>query len=104
MFLFSTHYHLSLLWLQSAPAVFHPNLLSRSNLATFAAAVVTLGEDEELQLSLACYCRLNQWNLIRLDFFMAAYGCLRVERCLWSAEIKAFRKEEQRLICAASER
>lgn len=79
MFLFSFHYHLSLLWLQSAPAVFHPNLLSCSNLATFAAAVVTLGEDEVLQLSLACYCRLNQWNLIRLDFFMAAYGCLGVE-------------------------
>lgn len=79
MFLVSIHYNLSLLWLQSAPAVFHPNLLSRGNLAAFAAAVVTLGEDEVLQLSLACYCRLNEWNLIRLDFFMAPYGCLRVE-------------------------
>lgn len=44
-----------------------------------AAAAVTLGEDEVLQLSLACYCRLNRWNLIRLDFFTAAHRRRRVE-------------------------
>lgn len=77
--IFSIQYSLSFPWLQSGPAVFHPNLISRSNLDMFAAVVMPLGEDEVLQVSLARYCSLNRWNLIRLDFFMDAYRCWWVE-------------------------
>lgn len=62
----------------------------------FAAAVVTLGEDEVLQLSLLCYCRLNRWNLIRLDFFMAAEGWKIPVVCrdkgLWKGGANAYQR------------
>ncbi|XP_063184256.1 uncharacterized protein LOC134512644 isoform X2 [Chroicocephalus ridibundus] len=63
-------YHLSCLWLQSGPAVFHPDLIPCSDLDMFAAAVVTLGLISPEQIALLTWMNYY-W---RLD--VSAQNCI----------------------------